>query len=68
MADCQMGLFGSFILSTVCCIGAGEMCSIPLNGRSNSRIISTPPETATAHKTKVKADIKLRGANKPKLG
>src|SRR4051794_2628188 len=38
MADCQTGLFGSFILSTVCCIGTGEMWSTPLNGRSNSRI------------------------------
>src|ERR1700720_263071 len=43
------------------------MCSTPANGCSNSRIISTAPETAIAHITKVKADIQLRGANSPKL-
>src|SRR3954467_12638413 len=43
------------------------MCSTPANGCSNSRIISTPPETAIAHNTKVKAVSKLRGANSPKL-
>src|SRR5216110_121632 len=36
------------------------MCSTPPNGCSNSRIISTAPATAIAHKTKVKPDIKLR--------
>src|SRR5262245_63255579 len=34
---------------------------------SNSRIIPTAPATASAHSVRVTADIKLRGANRPKL-
>src|SRR5215468_7986991 len=52
---------------TAWCIGCGETWTSPPNPFSNSRIIPTAPATASAHSVSVTADVKLGGANRPKL-
>src|SRR5215813_8765925 len=53
--------------STAWRIGCGEIWISPPKPRSNSRIIPTAPATASAHSVRVTAEVKLGGANKPKL-
>src|SRR6516164_6886593 len=48
-------------------IGCGEIWISPPNPRSNSRIIPNAPATASAQSVRVTADVRLRGANRPKL-
>ena len=52
---------------TAWCIGCGEIWIRPPSPCSNSRIIPTAPETASAQSARVAADVKLRGANRAKL-
>src|SRR5262249_48352390 len=52
---------------TAWCIGSGEIWISPPNPRSNPRIIPNAPATASAQSVRVTADVRLRGANRPKL-
>src|SRR5262249_28318194 len=54
-------------LLTTWCIGWGEIWTSPPKPRSNSRIIPNAPATASAQSVRVTADVRLRGANSPKL-
>ena len=62
-----MSFAGASNASTAWRIGSCEIWTSPPNPFSNSRIIPTAPATASAQSVRVTPDMKLRGANRPKL-